>query len=218
MLKLPAGFEEQIYAGGNNTNTLTLGGRQSDVNRALEALIYTGQTAEDEDDVLTIASSEITGGPELIGAPQDIPNANSVVLEDFDKDGDLDLVAAGKNDDNTIADVVFYKRHLGSNKFSNVAVLESDINAVESVIAVDVDGDTWVDIVMTRRGSGKSAGTGLYWFRNQCEGEKICYKSKGDMFGEAPRPIETDTIWFDIASVVAGDFNKDGRQDLVVAA
>ena len=141
MLKLPAGFEEQIYAGGNNTNTLTLGGRQSDVNRALEALIYTGQTAEDEDDVLTIASSEITGGPELIGAPQDIPNANSVVLEDFDKDGDLDLVAAGKNEDNAKADVVFYKRHLVSDRFSNVAVLESEINDVESVIAVDVDGD-----------------------------------------------------------------------------
>ena len=36
-------------------------------------------------------------------------------------------------------------------------------------------------------------------------------------FGEA-RSIETDITWFDIASVVAGDFNKDGRQDLVVAA
>ena len=131
------------------------------------------------------------------------------------------MVAAGKNDDNTLADVVFYKRHLGLNKFSNIAVLARDVNKVESVIAVDVDGDNWVDIVIARRGDNEESGSGhgLYWLENQCEGDgnTKCDLSRNTMFGEAQN-IETDIKWYDISAVVAGDFNQDGKQDLVVAA
>jgi hypothetical protein len=127
-----------------------------------------------------------------------------VAVADFNHDGWLDVVLAGRVVPGRFpeaAPVAFWRGGPdGFTALDHAAGLGDSLGLVTAILATDVDGDGWADLVVAREW-----GTLQYWHNQQGAGfadwsERAGFKAIGV------------GLW---SSLCAGDFNGDGRPDYV---
>lgn len=135
---------------------------------------------------------------------------------DFDQDGDPDVIAVRKlpyTTDGPMSNVLFL--NVGGTLVDSTAQLAPEFlvpNNARDVVAVDIDGDTWVDVVIA---TADNAGVGEQprVFINQGD------DALGDWLGflEAPGRLPTITVLLQgpkSCAIDAGDVNGDTFPDL----
>lgn len=129
------------------------------------------------------------GDPE-IRATNSLDGPKGIATADFDGDNRPDIAVA--NTDGTVT--VFYGRPQG--KFSPPTHLRTGVEELRGITAADVTGDARPDIAVAAPYSGE-----IFLFVNQ----------NGEF--NAPLPLPQ---WIGVRNVSAGDFDGDGRKDLLI--
>jgi hypothetical protein len=138
--------------------------------------------------------------------PDMLVSKSCVTAVDFDKDGDLDLFVGGRvvPGEYPLAPESFLLENDGQGKFTNVAAKIasglSRIGMVTDAEWIDVDGDSWTDLVVV----GEFMAIEVYLNKN---GKQLESATK-EYFNEPARGFWT--------RLIAHDFDKDGDKDLVV--
>ena len=134
--------------------------------------------------------------PHLISSA--VNEGQGVFVADIDNDGTVDVVSASSGD-NTIA--IF--RNLGKGTFCEIkTVVDDDAIGARTAIAVDLNGDGWLDIASASKDDDTVA-----WYPNDGKGvftQKLIVSRGNHSLGAY--------------SLVAEDVDGDGHQDLVVAS
>ncbi|HVU35575.1 MAG TPA: FG-GAP-like repeat-containing protein [Opitutaceae bacterium] len=138
--------------------------------------------------------------------PSEPISVGAAVAADFNRDGKLDLFLGGRllpGDYPEAATSALLFRQGGRfvDVTDSVAPGLRNVGLVTSALATDVDGDGWVDLVVTLEWGG------VRFFRNQ-QGHGFT-----DASGEWGFDRAGTGLW---TSLAAGDFNHDGRLDYVV--
>lgn len=153
----------------------------------------------DRDD--TVAWFENTDGDGSFSSENTIwtaaNGADQVVAADLDGDGDLDAIAASRND-NTVA---WFENTDGAGAFSNEQVVVDDAAGVVDVHAADLDGDGDVDLLYASFGDNV-----VNWVEN----------TDGD--GTFSEPREITNLVRGPTSVHTADLNGDGRLDVITGS
>ena len=127
-----------------------------------------------------------------------VNEGQGVTVADFDNDGDADTATASSGD-NTIA--VF--KNIANGTFCEIKeVVDGDAIGARTVIAVDLNGDGWLDLASASKDDSTVA-----WYPNDGTGHfkrKIIISAGDDSMGAY--------------SLVAADIDMDGSQDLIVAS
>jgi hypothetical protein len=126
-------------------------------------------------------------------------DAGAAALGDFDNDGDLDILLTGYSSTGAVAQVW---RNGGNGTFTN---LNAGLPGVlySSVAWGDLDGDGWLDILLTGTPDGFSNTAISQLWRNQGNGTFV--------------KLNLNLPGISQGAVALGDFDQDGRLDLVLA-
>ena len=145
-----------------------------------------------------IAWYENADGAGSFGPPQIISNATAeafdVYAADLDRDGDLDVLSASR-DDNKIA---WYENTDGNGAFGSQQIISTATDGPTSVFAIDIDTDGDLDVLSTSANDNKIA-----WYEN-INGNGA-FGSQQIISTAADGPT----------SVYAADLDKDGDLDLL---
>ncbi len=125
-----------------------------------------------------------------------VDGALSSYLADIDGDDDLDVLAVGQRDDT----VYWFENLNGAGNFSSENIIWTAANGANEVIAVDLDGDTDLDVVVASRFDDTVA-----WFEN----------TDGDGSFSNEQIIVDDAL--DVIDVHPADLDGDGDVDLLYA-
>ena len=127
---------------------------------------------------------------------RDAQGAHSVCAEDLDGDGDLDVAVASYLDDK----ISWFANTDGTGSFGAEQVITAETNGPWSVIAADVNGDGFIDLLSASNEDGKIA-----WYMNT--------NGQGD-FG----PQQVIKQLGGAIAVEAADLDGDGDTDVLAAA
>jgi len=120
----------------------------------------------------------------------------SAALADLDRDGSLDIVVSNDSPDRKLVYLNDGKGH-----FTEAGAFGSPTWNTRYVTLVDLNGDGYPDIVAANRGDGPQSPVPSF----------ICLNDRKGHFPACdPLPTESAT------SIVAGDFDGDGRLDLAI--
>lgn len=155
----------------------------------------------DSDDDLDIVYSapnslnwlENLGGGTLVQRFMAVPEFDRVItwtLEDLNGDEDLDLIAVTKKDT-----VAWYEHAERGATFQRPRIITNDVDSVQSVLAVDLDGDGDREMVTASSGDDRIA-----WYDNDGNGS----------FGSQAPITSTGAV-----GAALGDVDGDGDLDLV---
>lgn len=137
-----------------------------------------------------------------ISLPDPKVSIGPIVVGDLDHDGDLDLVVGGRCKPGQVplsASSFVFKNQGGEfvlDSCNNEAL--ADIGMVSGMVLSDLDGDSWLDLVIA------SSWGGIKVLMNQSG----CFVEKTNELGLEP----FKGIWNGVAT---GDFNNDGRLDII---
>ena len=125
--------------------------------------------------------------------------ANASLLQDYDADGDLDIILTRALND-TLENGLEWMENLGSGNFIRHSFYEDDSLVRPGDIALcDCDDDGDLDYVVTDRGGTSSEPGQLYWLQRQDDDSYIKWT------------IESGA---DYEQVAVADFDGDGTQDI----
>ena len=128
--------------------------------------------------------------------------AGGTVMDDFDRDGDLDIMASSRG----LRDQLRYFRNNGDGTFTDVTV-EARLDGIVgglNLVHADYDNDGWLDVLVLR-GAWLDEGHPNSLLRNNGDGTFADVTEDAGLL--APSPTQT-AAW--------GDFDNDGWVDLFV--
>ena len=189
------GFEKRIivddsfYIGGYNLMSL------ADINGDGISDLVVGSSFGNEISWLERVDDQgfVFGIPNMISTESS--GESFVFVEDFDGDGDNDVVATSVGDDN----VAWYENLDGLGTFGSQQLI-SNVGNPGAVVALDADGDGNYDIVYTSRGANNL----------------VLHKNDG--FGNFGPGLVITSNFNNAIDVVTLDVNNDGNLDLVASA
>lgn len=156
-------------------------------------------------DLMSVARGDLTvrvlpnSGAARFGAPFPLTiatDARDALAADVDGDGVADLLATGHFDN-----AFFVRRGLGGRQFA-AQTRYALRNHGHYLAAADLNGDAYDDVIAVHDGSGQAVVVTSYL---------------GSGSGALVQAGEHATPYFTAKGVAAGDFNGDGKSDLVVA-
>lgn len=134
---------------------------------------------------------------------EDGAHSSKLLLADFDRDGDLNLV--------TNWDAIRINWNPGSGNFGMASQsLGTGYNDVIGFESGDFDGDGDLDLVAV------VVGDGTYTFASQFTGRVVVYYNQGNGVMSGVNIAQTNAEFY--TAVTLADINADGRMDLVLAA
>ena len=147
------------------------------------------------------ASYDLTAADVVLGSPVVTPSLAGIAVGDLDGDGDLDIVSASPGS-NSLAIFEQLSPAVFASDPASVLGSASDTNGVRAVVAVDLNGDGRLDIAS----ANAAGGTIAVFLQDPVDG----FRATADFVlgaGLIGAPV----------SIAAGDFDGDGRMDLVTA-
>ncbi|HEY2251204.1 MAG TPA: VCBS repeat-containing protein, partial [Planctomycetaceae bacterium] len=126
--------------------------------------------------------------------------SNASLLDDVDGDGDLDIVIIRSAKDGQPPAIEWLENDSTQQFPRHLLYTDNSLKRPQGIRKCDCDGDGRTDYVVADAGSGFANDGQLFWLQRQADGTYI--KWTLDVGAE-----------FDEADV--GDFNHDGRQDVV---
>jgi hypothetical protein len=117
-----------------------------------------------------------------------------VIADDFDKDGDLDVVSAAYNDDT----ISWYENTNGQGSFGQPQIITDEANRVESISSADIDLDGDMDIIAI------SDYDMISWYENL---------DGGGTFGTEINIAEVGSRY--VCSFTVADIDSDGDMDIL---
>ncbi len=129
------------------------------------------------------------------------PLITNVKIVDLDKDGLPDILACDARRNR-----VFWYRQLPSGEFDEIPIGD-EVNSPAVAIPVDLNGDGKQDVVVGLLGNGIQP-------TDERVGQVVWMENRGD--GTFVNHVILSDVWR-VSDVQAGDFNGDGKIDLVVA-
>jgi hypothetical protein len=153
-----------------------------------------------------IAWYENTDGLGSFGSPQNISTeyfASSVYAVDLDGDGDMDVITSSDSPfpDDNYSNIAWYENTDGQGSFGSQQIITTDANGVNSVYAIDIDGDEDMDVLASARDDNS-----ITWYENT-DGQ--------GSFG-LPQIITINANG--ASSVYAVDLDGDGDMDVLSAS
>ncbi|RFN58861.1 T9SS type A sorting domain-containing protein [Marixanthomonas ophiurae] len=124
-------------------------------------------------------------------------NARSVFAADIDGDGDMDILSASSDDDK----IAWYENTNGQGAYGNQQLISTEANGAQSVFAIDIDGDSDMDVL-----SASSFDNKIAWYENL----------DGQGTFSSQQIITTNA--FNAQSVFAADIDGDGNMDVLSAS
>lgn len=98
-----------------------------------------------------------TFGPELI-ISSNLEFARRVITADLDNDGDQDIITGSDGDLNTL---VWFENTDGNGTFGDQIIITEEVDALFSIVAIDLDNDGDLDLASASRNDSKVA-----WYEN----------------------------------------------------
>jgi hypothetical protein len=139
----------------------------------------------------------IYGSEIILSIIDGVQGSYSVQAADFDGDGNMDVVSANSH----IGSISWFKNIDGQGTYSPPKIVVETIYSVQSVFAVDLDGDADMDILSSANDDAQAT-----WYKN--------IDGQGNFVEQ--QPFSTD---FNTALVVhADDLDADGDMDVIVYA
>ncbi len=126
--------------------------------------------------------------------------AKAVFGSDIDGDGDLDIVAASKQDNK----VAWYENTDGLEEFGPQNVITTELDDASIVFCIDIDGDEDQDIIAGGYGNNLDDNR-IVWFEN-IDGTGTC----------GPEQLVTTTVT-SYSTIFSADLDNDDDNDILVA-
>jgi hypothetical protein len=119
------------------------------------------------------------------------------VLEDFDKDGDLDLLTTGEDDNNNGKTQLYHNDGTGKYIAIKGTFLAGYSNS--ALVTADINRDGFIDFYVTGKNNNDEIGSNLY------------LNNQNGLFQEFKNSLLLGVLH---GKMVAADFNKDGLMDI----
>jgi hypothetical protein len=123
--------------------------------------------------------------------------AQSVFAGDLDGDGDIDVLSAGKGDD----DIAWYENEDGLGDFEEEHIIDGEAEKAYDVYAADLDGDDDLDVIVAANGVNQ-----ILWYENL------------DGLGNFSQAIVVTSNAVGARSVFIADVDGDGDPDILSAS
>jgi hypothetical protein len=166
-------------------------------NDGLQDLVITGTTNGTWDGAVSRIYKNTGTGFLDIGAPLPKVYLSAVAWGDYDNDGKPDLIIAGLTNSFTVSAITRIYRNNGDGTFSNTFSFQGVSQG--AVAFADFDGDGYLDFVIAGLTNGFGPVTRVY--RNNA--------------GKSFSPMFTLPPVYN-CSIVTGDFDNDGRPDILI--
>lgn len=126
--------------------------------------------------------------------------SNTAKLQDYDNDGDLDIVITSTGGSNGIPVGLYWLENEPTKQFPRHTIVTQNIFRIADVDLADFDGDGDIDYLVSSMASvGSDTDGELVWFQRQPDGTYIKWT------------VETDA---DFVMADVADFNADGLPDI----
>ena len=199
---------------GNDKFTLTPGNPFSQVesgsiafadvdNDGDQDVVVTGKSINPFQQVTNLYKNDGNGGFTQASSSFEGMYGSSVAFADLDKDNDQDLLISGYGKSASVKTLLYKNDGSGNFTLATSATFTGAANA--SLAVADVNGDSWLDVLVSGTSDGTTSGNATTLYKNKGNGNLEFTKVSGTPFV----PVSSSSVAF-------ADLDGDSDQDVLI--